>query len=321
MRYFAKTYETGSFSKAAEDLHIAQPALGLQIRQLENDLDVKLFIRHARGVSPTTAGRQLYLRANEILDLVDQARAEVCNIDANEREPVVLGLTNGVTKILGHQVLIDAQSELPRLHVSLVEEMSSVLIDAIDRGEVDVALAYDAPDRPTYRRIPLLDEEIVYVRAAKEDRDSRPISFTSILDLPLVLPNERDVIRNRMQTIADQMRLPMRIGYEVSSIAMLKRLVADGGVATVMPFASVSDEFEAGVLHIRRIIEPVPLRRLYLLHSTRRGPLVRDGDLLDLIQRELGSFATQLGDLVQLLPAFHHPISELPSELDKGVAR
>lgn len=131
----------------------------------------------------------------------------------------------------------------------------------------------DAPERPSYRRLPLLNEEVVYVRAGSEDSAPGPISFTSILDLPLALPNERDVIRVRMQTIADQMKLSMQIGYEVSSIAMLKGLVADGGVATVMPFASVRDEFGKGILHICRIIEPVPVRRLYLLH--RWGTLTK----------------------------------------------
>lgn len=276
-----------------------------------------LFIRHARGVSPTAAGRQLYQRAAEILDLVDQARTEIKTAADNEREPVVLGLTNGITALLGHRVLLDAQTELPRLHVSLVEEMSSVLIDAVGRGEIDVALAYDAPERSSYRRIALLEEEVVYVRAAAEDSVPGPISFTSILDMPLVLPNERDVIRSRMQAIADQLKLTMRIGYEVSSIAMLKRLVADGGVASVMPYASVRDEVEAGILHMRRIVDPVPLRRLYLLHSARRGPLTNDGDLFDFLQNALMRFVDKLGDLTQPLPALQRPLSELATMLNE----
>jgi LysR family transcriptional regulator, nitrogen assimilation regulatory protein len=213
--------------------------------------------------------------------------------------------------------LLDAQTELPLLHDSLIEERSNVLIDAIDRGEIDVALAYDAPDRPSYRRIPLLEEEVVYVCTAKNDREQGPISFASILDLPLVLPDKSDVIRSRLQTIADQMKLTMRIGYEVSSIAMLKRLVAEGGVASVMPYASVRDEFEAGILHIRRIIEPVPLLRLYLLHSTRRGPLARDGGLLDFLQKALTCFAEKLGDLARPLPALSRPLSDLAANPDE----
>jgi len=320
LRYFVKTFETGSITKASEQLLVAQPALGLQIRQLEQDLDVPLLVRHSRGVSPTAAGRHLYQRAIQILDLVDQARAEVKAAASNEREPVVLGLTNGITALLGHQVLRDAQTALPSLHVSLVEEMSSVLIDAVDRGEIDVALAYDATDRATYERIPLMDEEVVFVRASAEDRQPGPISFTSILDLPLVLPNERDVIRSRMQAIADQLKLPLRIGYEVSSIAMLKRLVADGGVATVMPYASVREEVEAGLLHIRRIIEPVPKRRLYLLRSIRRGPLVRDGELLDFLQTAVTHFIDKLGDLAEPLPALQRPLSNLAARIDGDTA-
>lgn len=299
---------------------VAQPAVGLQIRQLEEELGVPLFIRHARGVSPTAAGRQLYQRALQILDLVTLAVSEVKTTASNERAPFVVGLTNGIMSLLGHQVLFDAETELPHLHVSLVEEMSSVLIDAIDRGEIDAALAYDAPESPNYRRIPLLEEEVVYVRAGTEDREPGPISFTSILDLALVLPNERDVIRSRLQTIADQMKLSMRIGYEVSSIAMLKRLVADGGVASVMPYASVREEVESGLLHIRRIIEPVPLRRLYLLHSTHRGPMVNDGDLFDILQAALSCFTEALGELVRPLPALTRPLSDLATRFDEDKA-
>lgn len=316
-----KTFEAESISRASEELFVAQPAVGLQIRQLEEDLGVPLFVRHARGVSPTAAGRQLYQRAVQILDLVALARSEVVATASNERVPFVLGLTNGLMSLLGHKMLMQAQTGLPRVHVSLVEEMSNVLIDAIDRGEVDVALAYDAPESASYRRIPLLEEEVVYVRAAKEDREPGPISFTSVLDIDLVLPNVRDVIRSRMQNIADEMNLTMRIGYEVSSIAMLKRLVADGGVATVMPYASVREEVESGVLHFRRIIEPVPLRRLYILHNRRRGLMGQDGDVLDVLQAELARFMETLGDLARPLPALSGPLSALAERLDEEEAR
>jgi LysR family nitrogen assimilation transcriptional regulator len=296
---------------------VAQPALGLQIRQLERELGVPLLIRHSRGVSPTEAGQQLYVRALEILDLVERARIEVSAASRNEREPIVLGLTNGTMALLGPNLIREAEATLPQLQLSLVEEMSSVLVDALDRGEVDIALAYDVPDRPNLLRIPLLEEEVLFVRAASEEPFTAPIAFSSVLALPLVLPNERDVIRTRVQAIANQLALPLRIGYEVSSINMLKRLVADGGSASVMPYATILDEVERGILRCRRIIDPTPKRILYLVRSIRRGHFAQDDELLDYLQAAVRNFLGALGELATPLSAMERPLSVVMERLSE----
>ena len=80
-------------TRAASELHIAQPALGMQIRQLEDDLGVALLVRHSRGVDPTPAGAALHRRALAILALVEDSRREVIAAAGNESESVSLGLT------------------------------------------------------------------------------------------------------------------------------------------------------------------------------------------------------------------------------------
>nr|WP_281406257.1 LysR family transcriptional regulator [Aquamicrobium sp. LC103] len=315
MRYFAKTVEFGNITKAAETLLVAQPALGLQIRQLEEELGVPLLIRHSRGVSPTEAGQRLYVRALEILELVERTRSEVALSGRGERETIVLGLTNGTTALIGTQLIRDADAALPNIQLSLVEEMSSVLVDALDRGEVDIALAYDAPEKPGLLRIPLIEEEVVFVHAATDKDDPRPIAFSSVLAMPLVLPNERDVIRVRLQALANQLALPLRIGYEVSSIGMLKRLVADGASASVMPYASVLDYVEAGRLSCRRIVDPTPKRTLYLVRSTRRGRFVQEDEFVDFLQSGVHRFIRILGDLAVTLPVMDTPFSKVMARL------
>lgn len=321
MRYFAKTLEFGNITRAAEALLVAQPALGLQIRQLEEDLGVPLLIRHSRGVSPTEAGERLYTRALEILELVERTRSEVSLSGGDERENIVLGLTNGTTALIGAQLIRDADAALPKLQISLVEEMSSVLTDALDRGEVDIALAYDVPEKPGLLRVPLIEEEVVFVHTSADAEDLRPITFSSVLAMPLVLPNERDVIRARLQTIANELALPLRIGYEVSSIGMLKRLVADGGSASVMPYASVLDNVQAGLLRYRRIVDPTPKRILYLVRSTRRGRFVQEDEFIDFLQFGVCSFIGALGDLATPLPAMDGSLSGVLKKLarDCGV--
>src|SRR5689334_528121 len=77
LRYFVKIIELKSVSRAAEVLHIAQPALGLQVRKLEDELHTQLLIRHSRGVEPTAAGRLLHDRSVEILRAVEEAKQEI----------------------------------------------------------------------------------------------------------------------------------------------------------------------------------------------------------------------------------------------------
>src|SRR5438309_1772582 len=133
LQYFARIVELGNITRAAEQLYVAQPALGLQIRQLEEELGVKLLSRHSRGVSPTRAGRLLYERACELLRLLEETRHQVTAVGRNEREGVVLGVTNGFANIVGRDLLLKAQSDLAGVALSIVEERSVVLIDGLER--------------------------------------------------------------------------------------------------------------------------------------------------------------------------------------------
>ena len=97
LRYFAKVIEVGNMTRAASELHVAQPALGMQIRQLEEDLGVALLVRHSRGVDATPAGAVMHRRALAILSLVEDARREVIATGGSESESVRLGLTPALT--------------------------------------------------------------------------------------------------------------------------------------------------------------------------------------------------------------------------------
>src|SRR5215207_3129321 len=163
LRYFVRTVDAGNITRAAEQLFVAQPALGLQIRQLEESLGVSLLSRHSRGVSPTRAGSLLYERACEILRMVDDTQRVVTAAGRQDVEAVVLGLTYGVMALMGRDIVIAARDELPGIQLTLIEEMSVVLMDALEREELDIAVAYDVLQRPGIVRVPLIEEELVFV--------------------------------------------------------------------------------------------------------------------------------------------------------------
>ena len=198
LRYFVRTVDAGNITRAAEQLFVAQPALGLQIRQLEETLGVSLLSRHSRGVSPTRAGTLLYERACEILRMVDDTQQVVAAAGRQDVESVVLGLTYGVMGMLGRDIVISARDELPGIQLTLIEEMSVVLMDALEREELDIAIAYDVHQRPGLLRVPMIEEELVFVTAPSVDPDDKPIPYREMIARPLVLQGPRDVVRQQL---------------------------------------------------------------------------------------------------------------------------
>lgn len=290
-------------------MFVAQPALGLQIRQLEQDLQVTLLARHSRGVSPTKAGRMLYERACEILRQVDEAEREVVAAGRQEREGIVLGMTNGVMSLIGRDMAIRTRAELPAVNLSLIEELSAVLIDALEREQADIALAFDVHERPGLLRVPLLEDEVLLICAPAAAPAADPVQFADIIGMPLALPGSRDDIRRMLEETAKRLALTPNVTLDVASLGTIKRLVAQGDAATIMPYGSAVDEIESGLLVARRIANPTLRRTLYFARSLRRAPIQNEDALIDLLGTMLNVFLQRLGPLGTRLPALEGPLS------------
>lgn len=340
LQYFARIVELANITRAAEQLHVAQPALGLQIRQLEEELGVKLLTRHSRGVSPSRAGRLLYERACEVLRLLEETGREVTALGRHEREGIVLGLTNGFANIVGRDLVLQARRDLPDVELSLVEERTVVLIEALERHEIDIALAYEVHERPGLLRVPLLEEETLFVaapglaprsRAHKGRRaTARPggprakrtaavstdsathplaasIEFADLAGHPLVMPGPRDGVRQQVLATAKRLAIGLDVILDVSSVSMMKNMVARGDATAVMPYGNVFDEIASGRIVGRRIANPPLKRTLYLVRAMRRAPFAEESGVLRLLAEVSRRYVEVLGPLATSLPALNDP--------------
>ncbi len=263
---------------AAEQLKIAQPALGAQMRQLEAELGVDLLVRHSRGVTPTQAGSLLCARARKIVAEVEAVERELKSLGATRTDHVVLGVPPSLMLLLGPDLLINAREDMPGVHLSLVEERSVVLLDALDRGQLNIAFCWNVADRPDLERVALLEEDLLLVTAKGDSGGDGPVSLAEALTHDLVIAGERGVIRNIVQSEARRLSLTMRLAYEVHSIGSMKALIARGG-ATIMPFSLAPKEIAAGELLARRIDRPSITRTLYLVRPARRAPFSHEADI------------------------------------------
>lgn len=309
LRYFSRVVETGNMTRAADQLNVAQPALGLQIRQLEEDLGSVLLIRHSRGVEPTAAGKILFERARKILQLVDETRAEMLALRGAMSETLRLGITPSIMNLIGYDLMVEARKDLPQVFISLTEELGYVLIDAMKRGELDLALAYEVEDEPTLSATPIFEEELLFVTALP-DVPQGPIAFADALAYPLAIACERDMVRRLIENAAGPKGLKLRVAFEVNSPLAMKNMVLRESVSSILPYGSVADEVEAGRLHVRRIAGRMIARRLYLVRPAGRPAFQQEAVIAAFMERMIGKLSAAGGELIQPFgkPAMTEPV-------------
>ncbi len=295
LTYFLRVIEAGNMTAAAELLNLAQPALGSQIRQLEKELSVALLVRHSRGVSPTEAGRLLAERAKSLLREVDDIRREVQTLGTARKDSIVLGLSPSIMLLIGADVLLEARREMPGIFLSLSEERSFVLAEALEREQLDVILAYNIGPRPGFERKAILEEDFVFVTAPENASAEPTVSLAEALEAELVIGGERGLIRSIVEAEAQRLSLKLRIAFEVHSINSMKSLIARGVGASLMPYSLAADEIRRGTLVGRRIDRPSMSRTLYAVLPTARHGHPPDADMMSFVHKLEGRILQALG--------------------------
>jgi LysR family transcriptional regulator, nitrogen assimilation regulatory protein len=149
LRYFVKVIELKSVSRAAEVLHIAQPALGLQVRKLEDELHTQLLIRHSRGVEPTPAGKLLRERANAILAQIEETKQAVRDFSGSPPRLINIAMTPSTHPRIPIELIRRSAIALPNIQIEVQEAMHATMLDWVRAERVDFGLVYMAHERPT----------------------------------------------------------------------------------------------------------------------------------------------------------------------------
>ncbi|WAI80867.1 MULTISPECIES: LysR family transcriptional regulator [Achromobacter] len=174
MQCFIAVVSTGSISRAAAALHVAQPALSLLIRNLEEDLDVVLLHRTSRGVTPTTAGTRLLAHAREILGRIDAARADVREDQAAPRGTVSLAMSMSMAKLVAVPLLRFSLRNWPGVYLKIVESSTGYIPGFVSSGHADLGLTFSDDAAVDLRFQHLIDEELVLVSPPGKPGGCRP---------------------------------------------------------------------------------------------------------------------------------------------------
>ncbi|MFM0246940.1 LysR family transcriptional regulator [Paraburkholderia sediminicola] len=273
IRTFLAIADTGSATRAAELLHIVQPAVSRQLKLLEDDVGAPLFERDRRGMQLTEAGHILLDRARRALRELEAAQQEIRPTPGLVSGTVSLGLLPSSCELLTGPLVGALQRAFPQIRVSLSVGYTDHLLRWLESGEIDAALLYDPAASPALDVKPLVEESLSLVGLASIGlSDDYPVSVAALGEAPLVLPSAPHRLRSLVEHACAAAGVDITFAAGTNALSVQKALVAQGYGATVMPRVAVQQEIERGVFSAARIDAEAFLRRIYLaIPTTRRS--------------------------------------------------
>lgn len=261
LRSFVKIVDSGSLTRAADQLHIAQPALSQQIAALEAHFKQKLLIRSQQGVTPTKAGQALYRHAQVILKQVDRAQADVTRSAADLSGSVCVGLAPySAGSTLALSLLMAVRQRYPEILLHINEGFGSAYSELIMTGRMDMAVIHGAGPMKGVRFTPLVVEEFVLVAPGDlplPGDESAPLPVEALADIPLMLPPRFNFVRKAVEAAFTRLHLAPVLAAEIESLGTLRAAVAAGLASTILPWSVARQIVTPERSRIRRIADPV----------------------------------------------------------------
>jgi LysR family transcriptional activator of glutamate synthase operon len=258
LRYAEAVARHRHFTRAAEELHVAQSALSHQIRRLEDELGTELFERTSRTVTVTEAGQAVAEQARVILSRVDGLHDEVDELRGLVRGRISVGATLPAGEIDVPRVLVGFSEAFPGIEVDLYEGTAGDMRGYLEEGRVDAAFSLLAEDPPAEFEVERLStEEVVAAFPAGAGPSRARIGAAELGRHSLITPRSGSAIRQALDDFFARAEQPLRIALESGDPFLLRCLVSTGFGAAVLP-ASLTHR-EGPPIDVRRLRPAVRL--------------------------------------------------------------
>jgi DNA-binding transcriptional LysR family regulator len=244
LRYFAAVAETGHMTRAAQQLGIQQPPLSQQIRALEDELDVKLFTRHPKGVTLTAAGSQLLAEARRILDSVAAMEQRMARVAKGLLGVLAVGFTSSAAAhAYTPRVLRACRREYPEIEIQIAENNAAELTDAIEAGRLHCAFLRVPVARPAGIRFEtLLSEPAVLALPidhplAERYGTAEAVPWQALQGQALILVRRPGApgLYGNLLSLLERLGVEVRVHAEVDRMMTNVNMVAAGAGISVVP--------------------------------------------------------------------------------------
>ena len=271
LRYFEALARNGHFGRAAEACAVSQPALSLQIRDLEESLGAALFERSPRQVRLTRFGEEFAPRVREILravdELTDVARASQSWLSGRLR----IGVIPTVAPYLLPTIVGNLNRLHPGLDIHVRETQTAKLLRELSEGRLDTAIVALPVSEPAFTEVPLFVEEFLLVRPAEDA--TKPVPNADMLkEMRLLLLEEGHCFRDQALAFCNMASSLPREVLEGSSLSTLVQMVGAGIGVTFIPEMAAVVETRSAAVSLARFADPQPRRTIGMIWR-RTSPL------------------------------------------------
>ena len=284
LRYVQALAQTGHFGRAADLCAISQPALSLQIKEVEDHLGVALFERDTRQVRLTSFGADFVARARDILrsvqDLEDFARSEKGNVLSRLR----MGIIPTIAPYLLPALVSALKRQTPDIDIHVRETLTPRLIEDLAQGRIDTAIVALPVSESSFEETPLFTERFVFVRPKSDD--GKPVPSVKMLqEMRLLLLEEGHCFRDQALEFCNITLRRPRETLDGSSLATLVQMVDAGLGVTLIPEMAVSVETRSASVSIIPFDTPEPTRTIGMIWR-KSNPLAPAFKTLSLLVRD-----------------------------------
>ena len=255
LHYFSVVAEELNFTRAAQRLCMSQPPLSNQIKALEEELGTPLFLRGGRTLQLTEAGKVLYRRASQLLDLAERTQEEVSSLAMGLSGTLCLGSVAGLAPFLAARWLAGFREEYPLVRFEIVNGSSDDIIDQIQRGCIEIGIIAAPYDSEHLEGIPVGDEPWCAIMSDGNPlaaEPNAPLPLKELAGQPLIVPHRRSRVDEIRSWFCQAGAEPNIIGEHSNYVDVLAMASADVGICI---FPQTAPETMPGIV-CRRIVEP-----------------------------------------------------------------
>ncbi|MBX2838148.1 MAG: LysR family transcriptional regulator [Gammaproteobacteria bacterium] len=275
LQYVSVVAEQGSFSSAARQLGVAQPALSQQIKLLEEELGTTLFLRSQSGAEPTESGLILVDHAERIIEQVELARHDTLTNGNVPSGDVSLVIANAISNTVLPKLVAEIGAKYPKIALRVRSDTSSQVQLALENGRIDLGIL---PSRPTLTKvdaIPLVTEQMYFICKAgfqKSSKHDLSITLEQCLLHPMALVRVGQPFRLQLEEISGQHNLTFNVKYESNSLQMIRSYVESGLACSILPWCAVEEKVLAGKIDAKLIVQP-EISQKYIVAWPKIRPL------------------------------------------------
>jgi len=274
LRYFEALARHGHFGHAAATCSISQPALSVQIKELEAELGSMLFERSARRVRLTNFGEEFALRVRDILRAVD----ELGDLARASRDQLVGKLRIGIIPTIAPYLLPTFISNLAQSHIGLEiqirETLTQTLVQELLDGALDTAIVALPVSEPSLTEVALFEEDFLLVRSAGDAQKPVP-DKAALQEMRLLLLEEGHCFRDQALSFCNIQSTLARDGLDASSLSTLVQMVGAGIGVTLIPEMAVDVETRSAPVAVSRFQGIQPSRSIGMVWRNT-SPLAKE---------------------------------------------